>query len=112
MRWAVHFCYVDESGSADLLTRTVCERTPVFVLAGVTVTEARQKDLIWDFLTLKKRFEPRLQSVKLTDLIKAEIKGQNLRKDTGRRAGRGTAVVEPSGSSTRLFGSSRSTSVS
>ena len=47
----------------------------------MTVPQARSKDLAWEYLHLKKKFNPTLGSGKLSDLISAEVKGSKLRKD-------------------------------
>lgn len=55
----------------------------MFVLVGMTVEERAARSLIWDFLQLKKEFNPTLRQrgVQLSDVITAEIKGSKLRKD-------------------------------
>ncbi len=72
-------CYVDESGNDQVLNCR--EAPPAVVLVGVTVAESRLKDVAWDYLQLKKMFRPQLCSVKLSELIRAEIKGADLRAD-------------------------------
>lgn len=74
-------CYVDEAGDEQALrTRT---DPPVLVLGGLIVEESHAQALIWEFLQLKKRFNPSLNraDAKLSDVIAFEIKGSNLRAD-------------------------------
>jgi hypothetical protein len=77
----VLLAYVDESGDEQPL-RTP-EDPPVLVIAGVVVSHENVKNLVWRFLQLKKRYNPTLrkQHVKLSDLIRFEVKGNSLRKD-------------------------------
>lgn len=75
----VHLCYVDESGNDQLLDRR--DAPPVLVIAGLIVPQARLKDAMWRFLDIKKTFNRSLQSAPLSDLIKTEIKGADLRAD-------------------------------
>lgn len=80
---ALHICYIDESGSSERFTPSIVESTPVFALVGVSVPHLRQKDLIWQFLQLKKEFEPQLTKPgkRLSDVVRHEVKGSRLRKD-------------------------------
>jgi len=73
--------YIDESGDEQPL-RTPHD-PPVLVIAGVVVDHERAKNLVWRYLQLKKRFNDSLQKeqVKLSDLIRLEVKGSELRKD-------------------------------
>lgn len=83
-----HFCFIDESGDASLCDVSQPDSPPVFVLAALIVPSSRLKSLTWDYLQLKKQFEPRLQQGQLSDVVRHEIKGATLRKDlrrTGRR---------------------------
>lgn len=79
--------YVDESGDEQPL-RTP-DDPPVLVIAGLMVDHERAKSLVWKYLQLKKRFNDSLQAegVRLSDLIRFEVKGSELRKDI-RSAGR------------------------
>jgi hypothetical protein len=85
----VHLCYVDESGSAETYTQRHPDRTPVFVLVGLSVAAAQQKSLSMEFLALKREFEPQLQKVgkQLTDTIRFEVKGSTLRADVRQGSG-------------------------
>lgn len=80
----VHLCYVDESGDAESCGRERPDGPPVFALVGVTVPQERQKALTWDFLQLKKEFEPSLATQRLSDLVRFEIKGASIRRDLRR----------------------------
>ncbi|WP_197079949.1 DUF3800 domain-containing protein [Mycobacterium haemophilum] len=77
----VLLAYVDESGDEQPL-RTETD-PPVLVLAAVTVNHQRVKSLVWDFLQLKKTFNDSLKKsgVQLSDVIRFEVKGSELRKD-------------------------------
>lgn len=75
----MHVCYVDESGNNQILDQP--DAPPVLVIAGVTFAESCLKELVWQFLALKKQFNPTLKSGKLSDLIRTEVKGANLRAD-------------------------------
>lgn len=72
-------CYVDESGNEQILARP--DAPPALVIAGLTVAEAQLKHLVWEFLKLKKTFNPQMGSEQLSDLIKYEVKGSDLRAD-------------------------------
>lgn len=73
--------YVDESGD-EQPPRTPTD-PPVLVLATVIVDHRHVKSLAWKFLQLKKTFNKSLakKEVKLSDLIRFEVKGSELRKD-------------------------------
>ena len=74
-------CYVDEAGDEQpLRTRT---DPPVLVIGGLIVEESHARALVWDFLMLKKKFNPSLsgENVKLSDVIAFEMKGNDLRAD-------------------------------
>lgn len=77
------FCYVDEAGSADLLCQLIPDSTPLVVVAGLLVPGAESKNLVWNYLQLKKVFNPQLAKTKvqLSELISTEIKGADLRSD-------------------------------
>ncbi len=77
----MQFCYVDEAGSAELLTSNRPDSTPIFVLGGLIVPDHNQMELVWEFLQLKKRFRPRLATQALSEVIRQEIKGSDLRAD-------------------------------
>ncbi|RKR76020.1 DUF3800 domain-containing protein [Frondihabitans australicus] len=74
-------CYIDESGDEQAL-RTKND-PPVLVLGGLVVEESQSRGLIWDFLQLKKKYNPALaaKDAQLSDVIAFEIKGANLRAD-------------------------------
>ncbi|MCX2748380.1 DUF3800 domain-containing protein [Arthrobacter sp. MI7-26] len=83
-------CYIDESGDEQPL-RTPTD-PPVLVIAGLVVNHTRAKTLIMDFLQIKKEFNPVIgsDSVMLSELIRFEVKGSELRKDI--RSGKRRAV--------------------
>jgi hypothetical protein len=69
------------------------------VLGGVIIAEAKAKALVWDFLQLKKRFNPSLErpEVRLSDVVSFEMKGSDLRADmraaSRRRRGRAYQII-------------------
>ncbi|MBM7754192.1 hypothetical protein JOE53_002912 [Microbacterium laevaniformans] len=68
-------CYLDESGDEQpLRTRT---DPPVLVIGGLIVDSSRAQALVWDFLQLKKQFNPILnrEETKLSEVIAFEMKG-------------------------------------
>lgn len=75
------FCFVDESGSAETLDPAHPSSTPVFVLVGLIVPGEHLRALNWEFLQLKKQFNPSLANVRLSELIQTEVKGSDLRAD-------------------------------
>ncbi len=79
----VLLCYVDEAGSSEVCTRATPDSSPLLVLAGLIVAQPQQKDLVWDFLRIKKKFRPHLakEATRLSELIRTEIKGSDLRAD-------------------------------
>ncbi|KWX01414.1 hypothetical protein LI90_2442 [Carbonactinospora thermoautotrophica] len=78
----MYFCYVDEAGCGELLTPSRPASTPVFCIVGVIVEDRRLKKLVWDFLALKKEFEPSLTArANLSDVVRHEVKGANIRAD-------------------------------
>lgn len=89
-------CYIDEAGDEQpLRTRT---DPPVLVLGGLIVEESHAQALVWEFLQLKKRFNPSLTKagVKLSEVVAFEIKGSNLRSDmrsTSRRRRRSAFAI-------------------
>lgn len=84
----MHLCYMDESGHTSEISPAQPDQPPVFVLVGVSVPLARAKELTWGFLQLKKEFEPRLQRVRLSELITFELKGSSIRRDIRGRSRR------------------------
>lgn len=83
----MQLCYIDESGDEQPLVGR--EAPPVLVIAGLVVAEANRRDLIWDYLQIKKRYESQQlhSGSQLSELIAHEIKGSDLRADLrkGRR---------------------------
>lgn len=74
-------CYVDESGDEQPLKNPT--DPPVLVLADVVVDHTRVRKLTFDFLQLKKTFHPTIAKpdVPLSELIRFEIKGSDLRRN-------------------------------
>jgi hypothetical protein len=78
----VHICYVDEAGSAEeLLCKASPSSTPIFTVAGLIVPHGQLKPIVWDFLQMKKRYIPSLQTLPLSEVIKTELKGSDIRAD-------------------------------
>jgi hypothetical protein len=79
----VQLCYVDEAGSSELCTVKAPDSSPLLALAGLIVAEPPAKQLAWNFLKLKKEFRPHLASDKtrLSEVIRTEVKGSDLRAD-------------------------------
>ncbi|MEU8785567.1 DUF3800 domain-containing protein [Streptomyces sp. NPDC048637] len=84
----MYLCYVDESGTGQVLNPAVPDSVPVLAIGGFTVPESQMKALAWDFIALKKQFRPELRTVPtLSQVVHHEIKGETLRK-CFRRPGR------------------------
>lgn len=71
--------YVDEAGNDQLLDRP--DAPPVLAVAGLTIAENKLKPLVWDFIGLKKEFNPQIAKGRLSEVIKYEVKGADLRAD-------------------------------
>lgn len=67
--------------SAETLNPAQSSCTPVFALMGLLVPGEKLRDLNWEFLQLKKQFNPSLANVRLSELIQTEVKGSDLRAD-------------------------------
>ncbi|MFT2018156.1 DUF3800 domain-containing protein [Streptomyces sp. 796.1] len=77
----MYLCYIDESGTAQVLNPDVPDSVPVMVIGGFTVPERRLAGLAHDFIELKKRFRPELRTrPTLQDVVHHEVKGETLRK--------------------------------
>lgn len=77
----MHLCYLDESGTGQVLNPAVPDSVPVLVIGGFTVPESQVTALAWDFIALKKRFRPELSRFRtLTEVVHHEIKGETLRR--------------------------------
>ncbi|WP_394940816.1 DUF3800 domain-containing protein [Psychromicrobium sp. YIM B11713] len=74
-------CYIDESGDEQQL-RTATD-PPLFVMAGLIVDHENAKNLIMEFLQLKKQYNPMLakDDIRLSEILKFEVKGSELRKE-------------------------------
>lgn len=76
----MYLCYVDESGDGQTVDPSTPEAPPVMVIGGIIVSESALRALTWDFIALKKQFRPTLrQAAKLSEVIRTEIKGSNIR---------------------------------
>lgn len=88
----MHLCYVDEAGHTSPIDTEHADQPPLFALIGITVPLSTSKNLTWDFLQMKKTYEPSLKKVRLSELVEFELKGSSLRRDlrrpTNRRAHR------------------------
>ncbi|WP_275557513.1 DUF3800 domain-containing protein [Streptomyces sp. 5-6(2022)] len=84
----LYLCYLDESGTGQVLNPAVPDSVPVMAIGGFTVPESQVKALAWDFIALKKRFRPELRKLPtLSQVVHHEIKGETIRKSF-RRTGR------------------------
>ncbi|WP_229897619.1 DUF3800 domain-containing protein [Streptomyces finlayi] len=82
----LHLCYLDESGTGQVLNPAVADSVPVMAIGGFTVPESQLKALSWDFIALKKKFRPELCKVPtLSEVVHHEIKGETIRKSFRRR---------------------------
>ncbi len=77
--------YLDESGCTGELPSATSSVQPVFVLAGVVLSQEGIRQLTLDYLRLKLRFFPRLSPpVHFLDSVLLEIKGADLRRSVSR----------------------------
>ncbi|MFJ8309573.1 MULTISPECIES: DUF3800 domain-containing protein [unclassified Streptomyces] len=84
----LHLCYLDESGTGQVLNPAVADSVPVMAIGGFTVPDSQFKALAWDFIALKKQFRPELRKAPtLSQVVHHEIKGETIRKSF-RRPGR------------------------
>ena len=73
---ALHFCYLDESGSELGRTITRAEMPPVFVLAGFIIPAAGAAQMTREFLAAKREYDPnRFQSASAVECLEKEVKG-------------------------------------
>jgi hypothetical protein len=84
----MRLCYVDESGTAEMLTRADTDQQPVIVIAGVSLPECDLTKITHDWINLKKRFNPVMGKTGhgWLDVILKEVKGADLRKGFRGRA--------------------------
>jgi len=73
-------CYIDEAGNTGTYDPADPASTPVFVVVSLSVDEEQAADLLMGFLRLKIRFEPTLQTRRLSEVIRHEVKGATLRR--------------------------------
>lgn len=77
----MYLCYLDESGTGQVLNPAIPDSVPVMVIGGFTVPESQLKGLAWDFIALKKHFRPELRKLSnLSQVVHHEVKGEGLRK--------------------------------
>lgn len=77
----MHLCYLDESGTGQVLNPAVPDSVPVLVIGGFTVPEPQVTALAWDFIALKKYFRPELSRLPtLSQVVHHEIKGETLKR--------------------------------
>jgi len=77
----MYVCYVDEAGCTGMLPSATSNIQPAFMLVGLTVPQDRLTALTVAFLRLKKRFFPGLATgPQFLDAVRAEVKGNELRK--------------------------------
>lgn len=77
----MQLCYVDESGTAQTLTRSDPNQQPVIVVAGVSLPEQDLTKITHDWIKLKGRFHPKIAKSGhgWLDAILKEVKGAKLR---------------------------------
>ncbi|MBT2488668.1 DUF3800 domain-containing protein [Streptomyces sp. ISL-96] len=78
----MYLCYVDEAGNGQVVKPEKPDSQPVMVIGGFTVPEHRLKSLVWNFIALKKKYEPSLakDGVHPIDVIRHELKGDTIRR--------------------------------
>lgn len=75
----MYICYVDESGGFEAPNQA-SGATPLMTFAGLIIRTDALAPLTADFLNLKRRFYPGLQTVRNLDFVLNEVKGSGLRK--------------------------------
>lgn len=73
-------CYVDESGDAGPLNPHNVTDTPLFLVAGLIISQAALINITHDYLALKQRFYPSLSTKHYLDSILYDLKGAKLRE--------------------------------
>lgn len=81
-------CYVDEAGCPGTLPSATSDVQPVLVVAAFSLPIPALKQLTVDYLHLKHRFFPALRAAHFLDLVLAEVKGSDLRRDAARHGRR------------------------
>lgn len=78
----MYLCYLDEAGNGQVVTADKPDSQPAMIIGGFSVPGARLNALIWDFITLKKKYEPSLakDGVRPLDVIRHELKGDTVRR--------------------------------
>lgn len=92
----MYLCYIDEAGNGQTLAPVRPDAPPVLVVGGFTLHDSMIKDLTWEFLQIKKTYRPHLRHADhLSDVIRTEIKGSDVRKDirAGNRDSRRGAIL-------------------
>ncbi|MFH8800387.1 DUF3800 domain-containing protein [Streptomyces sp. NPDC017936] len=91
----MYLCYIDEAGNGQTLGPARPDAPPVLVVGGFTVHDSHIKRLTWDFLGVKKKYRPQLlRAPHLSEVVRTEIKGSDVRKDVrvGNRDRRRAAI--------------------
>lgn len=78
-RSALLICYIDEAGNIGTYNPLDPSSTPVFIVGGFSVDDKECDALLMDFIHLKTELNPPLRSLRLSDVIRHEIKGATLR---------------------------------
>ena len=78
----MQLCYVDESGTTEMLVRADQDQQPVVVVAGVSLPERDLTRITHEWIDLKTRFHPEFRKTGngWLDAILKEVKGAKLRK--------------------------------
>jgi hypothetical protein len=82
----MHICYIDESGDSQPVQSNIDDKQPMLIVAGLFVDAQRISRITDEFISLKRRFYPKLfkdERHALNVLLK-EIKGSDLRSDVRR----------------------------
>jgi hypothetical protein len=79
----VHFCYIDESGNSETITKFDDNVQPMLVILGAFVDGSRIIDITNEFIALKRRFYPKQFPIgqQKLDTLLAELKGSDIRAD-------------------------------
>lgn len=97
----MQLCYVDESGTADMLVETDSQQQPVVVIAGVSLPERDLTKITHEWIDLKARFYPSIAKTGhgWLDAILHDIKGAKLRSGfrpqaSGRRRKQAVGLID------------------
>ncbi|GHU04856.1 hypothetical protein FACS1894158_06070 [Betaproteobacteria bacterium] len=77
----MHFCYVDESGDSQVISSANDDKQPMLVIAGLFVEAGKVGPLTAEFISIKRRYYPKLfhDTHHDLDVLIYEIKGSDIR---------------------------------